>query len=201
MKTNALLYLVFTVLVFSAGNALAQTNTAIADTIDSQFEHVIESSGTYQEYKVIKIRRINDLRETTRNQIVMLEQQIDSLHKKITTQQSQADQLHQKLDQANADITQLTKRKDEFSFLGTAIQKDTYSTMVWSIILVLAIVLAVFIYKFKQSHNITTEARNNLSDKEQELNNFRKKALEEQQKLGRQLMDERRKHNSTNGNN
>lgn len=200
MKTNALLFLVFTLLAFSTSDALAQTNTAIADTIDSQFEHVIESSGTYQEYKVIKIRKINDLRKTTRNQIVILEKRIDSLHKKIDVQQVQADQLHQKLEKADADITQLTKSKDEFSFLGTPIQKDTYSTMVWIIILILAIVLIVFIYKFKQSHSITTEARKNFNDKEQELNDYRKKALEEQQKLGRQLMDERRKQNSTNGN-
>lgn len=200
MKTNALLFLVFTLLAFSTSDALAQTNTAIADTIDSQFEHVIESSGTYQKYKVIKISKIKDLRKTTRNQIVILEQRIDSLHKKIEVQQSQANQLHQKLEKADTDITRLTKSKDEFSFLGTPIQKDTYSTMVWIIILILAIVLTVFVYKFKQSYRITSEARKNFNDKEQELNDYRKKALEEQQKLGRQLMDERRKQNSTNGN-
>jgi uncharacterized damage-inducible protein DinB len=61
----------------------------------------------------------------------------------------------------------------------------------WGIILVLIIALLIFIYRFKKNHSQTTEARQNLSTTEKEFEAYRAKALEKEQRLGRQLQDER----------
>ena len=47
-----------------------------------------------------------------------------------------------------------------------------------------------FIFKFFKNNVITKEAKNNLIDVEQELDAHRKKSLEREQKLRRQLQDE-----------
>jgi hypothetical protein len=47
-----------------------------------------------------------------------------------------------------------------------------------------------FMYKFSNSNLLTKEAKHNLAEVEQELSQFRKKTLEKEQKLRRQLQDE-----------
>jgi hypothetical protein len=50
--------------------------------------------------------------------------------------------------------------------------------------------LFYFIFKFSSSNVLTKEAQNSLLDVEQEFEQHRKKSLEREQKLRRQLQDE-----------
>jgi hypothetical protein len=52
------------------------------------------------------------------------------------------------------------------------------------------VILAIFIYKFKNNNVITNKAKISLDNLENEFNFFRKKSLERQQKLRRELQDE-----------
>ena len=77
---------------------------------------------------------------------------------------------------------------------GTQLNKTTYSIILWFIITVLALFLIFFVFKFSKSHILTKEAQENLNDIEQEFDNHRKKSIEREQKLRRQLQDEINKH-------
>ena len=55
------------------------------------------------------------------------------------------------------------------------------------------VALIFFIFKFKGSNAHTQEARQKLADVESEYEEYRKKALEKEQKMGRLLQDERNK--------
>ena len=65
--------------------------------------------------------------------------------------------------------------------------------VVSGIVAVLALALVFFIFKFKGSNAHTQEARQKLADTEHEYEEYRKKALEKEQKMGRLLQDERNK--------
>ena len=65
----------------------------------------------------------------------------------------------------------------------------------WVIVFALVLILVFFIYKYKQSNVLTKEAKKNLAENEAEFDEYRKKSLEKQQKLGRQLQDEKNKQN------
>lgn len=189
-------------LFLSTGLIFAQNQTtSVADSINSQFKDVIESANNYQDYKVVKRFKLENLRKTTREEIQGLEENIVGLNKKIDQQQAQIDQIQQKLKKANTDVENATKSKEELSFLGIRTQKGTYKTIVWIVVLLLVLILIFFIYKYKQSHRITVEARDNLKANEHEFDDYRKKALEKQQRLGRQLQDERNKVAKKNTNN
>ena len=82
------------------------------------------------------------------------------------------------------------KNENSISLFGTELSKTTYNLTLWSIIIVSLLALAYFIFKFSQSNVLTKEAQNNLLDVEQEFEEHRKKSLEREQKLRRQLQDE-----------
>jgi len=80
------------------------------------------------------------------------------------------------------------------SFLGMQVSKSTYNSILWTVIAGLLGTLLFFIYKFKKSNTLTQEARSNLSELEVEYEDHRRRALEREQKISRQLQDEINKY-------
>lgn len=60
----------------------------------------------------------------------------------------------------------------------------------WGIVIVLALLLGVFIYKFRNSNSITSESRKALEILEAEYEEHRRNSIEREQKVRRQLQDE-----------
>jgi uncharacterized protein HemX len=78
-------------------------------------------------------------------------------------------------------------KENSISLLGFQVSKVTYNLVLWLIIIVLALALAFFVFKFSKSHILTKEAKENLETVEEDFENHRKKSLEREQKLRRQL--------------
>ena len=159
-------------------------------SIDSQFEYVIKKSGNYQEYEVIKKIWVNKLRKNVTDSLKKEKEIVTQLRAEIGSQGSEISSLKAELTSTNGNLTQTAKEKDSISFFGNLIQKGVYKSIIWGIVAVLTVFLLTFIYKFRNSNIITQEARAGLSDLEEEFEQHRRKALEREQKLSRQLQDE-----------
>ena len=62
--------------------------------------------------------------------------------------------------------------------------------MVWMTFILLIVLLCYFIFKYKNSYLIILAAKEDLLEAENELVKFKKKSIESDQKLRRQLQDE-----------
>jgi septal ring factor EnvC (AmiA/AmiB activator) len=80
---------------------------------------------------------------------------------------------------------------------GAQLNKVTYNIIIWFIIVALAFCLSFFVFKFSRSNVLTTQAQENLTDVEQEFDDHKKKSIEREQKVRRQLLDEINKHRNT----
>lgn len=181
--------------IFLSGFAQEENTSKKDNSINTQFEEVIEDSNNYQDYKVVKKYKLTQLQKNTVNRINGLNKEIEDSNKTIKEQEAKIENLKSQLNSTKNDLNQVTQEKDEISFFGIPTQKGTYQTIMWIIVFVLVMVLVFFIYQYKKSKVLTKEAKKNLADNEAEFDEYRKKALEKQQKLGRQLQDEINKHN------
>lgn len=162
-------------------------------TIDGQFQNLLKTSNNYEEYKVIKKYRINQLRENTKKHIEGLNAQISELEGTINTLSSEIAQLKTSLSNTQTTLDDTNLEKDSMSFFGAQMSKTGYSTMVWSIAGVLLLGLLFFIFKYKNGNILTKQAQLKLDDLEYNFEDYKRKSLEKEQKLGRQLQDERNK--------
>lgn len=176
-----------------AQDAAPQTAAQEPQTIDEQFATIIKTSNSFEDYKVIKKYKINQLKDNTQKHIVDLNNQIVNLNKKIETQGKEIAQLKTSLGNTEATLEDTNKEKDAMNFFGAQMSKSGYNTMVWSIAGVLLLSLLLFIFKFKNSNILTKQAQKKLDEIEQDFEDYKRKALEKEQKLGRQLQDERNK--------
>lgn len=176
-----------------AQEAADLTNSQEPKTIDEQFENVIKSSNSFEDYKVIKKYKINQLKENTNKHIIDLNNQIGTLNEKIEAQGKEISQLKTSLSNTQNTLENTNKEKDSMNFFGSQMSKSSYNTMVWSIAGILLLGLLLFIFKFKNSNILTKQAQKKLDEVELDFEDYKRKALEKEQKLGRQLQDERNK--------
>ncbi|MDT7832209.1 hypothetical protein RQM59_07440 [Flavobacteriaceae bacterium S356] len=187
MKSKSTLTLFVTLLI--AGVSFSQTQKDTL-TINEQFDKIYRISTSYQEYKVIKKTRYQRLKNKVQDSISTLKNSVATKNRVIISQNDSLTASRKKVTDLSNNLATIQTEKDSISLLGITMSKSGYSILVWGIIAVLLASLLFFVYKFKSSNVDTVEAKNNLTEIEEEFAVHKKKSLEKEQKLRRQLQDE-----------
>ncbi|WBL21698.1 MULTISPECIES: hypothetical protein [unclassified Zunongwangia] len=192
--------LLITLLIFSGFTFTGNAQDSISKTnpIQKEFQELIESSNNYQEYKVVNYDELTKLRDNTNAYIQELKDQITVDKNTANQQEEEINNLEAELKTTQQDLQEVREEKDNIVFLGLPLTKGTYMAMMWGIVGILILALLFFIYKFKNSNAVTKEARKRLDDTERDFDEYKKKALEKEQRLGRLLQDEKNKQNKMN---
>lgn len=175
------------------GTSLAQDTNSGLNPVEEDFTNLIEKSNDYQGYKVIDYNELITLKNKTGQYFSTLNEDIIAQKNTIDQQQDQINQLEKDLEATKLDLERVNADKDVITFLGMPFSKGGYMAFMWGIVAILVLALLFFIFRYKQSHAHTVEARNKLQSTEKEFDVFREKSLEKEQRLGRLLQDERNK--------
>lgn len=206
MKVFRVLFIVMSLLAFNLQFAQEQEQEADkgsldGGTIESQFDYLKSESGNYNangiRYEVAKFSHIEKLRQNVLDTLNVANRKFSELQSTIVANEATISSLNQKLEETTNNLTAVTEEKDSMSFLGLMVSKVTYNFILWTIIGSLLLLLLFFIYKFRQSNILTQEAKSGLADLEVEYEDHRRRALEREQKISRQLQDEINKHKKT----
>ena len=163
-----------------------------------QFQRLEKKSGNYRangiRYEVIRLTDLNRIKQNVFDSINNANQSIKSLSATITNNKSEIESLNARLQETTANLKTVTDEKDSKSFFGAQVGKGTYKLILWGIIIGLLLMLLLFIYKFRNSNVLTSQAKEALADLEKEFEEHRRRALEREQKISRQLQDELNKN-------
>ncbi|MFC3198848.1 hypothetical protein ACFOET_14595 [Parapedobacter deserti] len=159
-------------------------------TIDSQFIYLYAISRTQDGIEHVRQANLDRIRKNVADTIKALTKEIVDLKAMNVNQQASIDVMADSLSQANRNLQASQQEKDSFSFMGIQLQKSTYSMMMWGIVLLLTIALIFFIYRYNQSNVVTNDTKKAIENLQVEFEQHRKKAMEKEQKLKRQLQDE-----------
>ncbi|WP_394971500.1 tRNA (guanine-N1)-methyltransferase [uncultured Croceitalea sp.] len=163
-------------------------------SINGQFETIIRKSTNYRQagkrYEVVRLIELEALRKNILDSISTSNSNITRLRATIAENETAISSLNTKLDETTKNLNQLTEEKDSMSFFGIMVSKGTYKLIVWSVIFGLLAFLLFFIYRFKNSNFLTQQAKSALADVEGEFEQHRRRSLEREQKISRELQDE-----------
>lgn len=175
-------------------DSLSENSKSVAETVDDAFTKLLRASNTFRAYKVISQSGIQDLQSDTKRQIGALESTVTRLNAEIEDLHAEVDQSEKELKRTNSALQEAQVNKDQLSFLGIKIMKNTYQVLVTLIIVILLVLLITFIRSYQASNRGTVKAQKDLKEIQVAFDEYRQRALETQQKLGRQLQDERNKN-------
>ncbi|MCL6265635.1 tRNA (guanine-N1)-methyltransferase [Flagellimonas myxillae] len=177
----------------------AQQNNQEEDpSLVGQFQRLEKKSGNYRangiRYEVIRLVDLNRIKENIFDSINTANKTIKDLSATITNNKAEIEDLNTRLQDTSNNLRTVTTEKDSMSFFGAQVSKGTYKLILWGIIVGLLLFLLLFIYKFRNSNVLTSQAKTALADLEQEFEEHRRRALEREQKISRQLQDELNKN-------
>ncbi len=179
------------VVTLSAQTESDKTKLSLNDgTIDNQFEYVIKKSNRYQDYKVVKINWLNTLKAHTLDSLNALRKDLSDTQAVVDTQANEISELKTNLTNTQNNLDKTNKEKNSMALFGLQMSKTSYNLLMWTIIAALFVLLILFVYKFKNSNSVTRLTKNTLIDIEEEFEEHRRKALEREQIVRRQLQDE-----------
>ena len=174
--------------------ATAQEETSNDETLVGQFQELERKSGNYRangvRYEVVKIGDLYRIKQNIFDSINTANATIKDLSATITSNKSEIEDLNSKLQETTNNLRNVTEEKDSMSFFGALVSKGTYKLILWSIIFGLLLFLIFFIYRFRNSNFLTHQAKTALADLEKEYEQHRRRSLEREQKISRQLQDE-----------
>lgn len=169
--------------------------------ISNQFDYVAKRSGNYRadgiRYEVVKETNLFKLRKNVLDSIAAMSKKTAELKATIAEHEITITSLNDKLEETTTNLVEVSEEKDKISFLGIPVSKGTYNFILWTIIGSLFLLMGLFIYRFRNSNVLTQEAKRNLTELEVEYEEHRRRALEREQKISRQLQDEINKQKKT----
>jgi len=187
--------LAFTVFLITT-TVFSQTTKRFIDTgsVKNQFDYLIDESNKYQDYKVVKYNWLVKLKSNVSDSLSASKKEIISNYTSIQAQKKTIDSLMAAVNTSTNQITSLNTQIESISLFGIQFKKDTFKTIFFVIIGILAILLVFFITKYKHGFSIIKETKLSLKELEEEYEDHRKRALEREQKVMRKLQDELNKN-------
>ena len=159
-------------------------------SIKGKFNLIYNTSSSYKEFKVIRKSRFVNLRDQVSDSVKLLNNELNLKEEKINTLEQDLNNINKVLLKNIAEKTAAIRLQNSILFFGMALDKSSYKIMVWMTFILLIVLLCYFIFKYKNSYLIILAAKEDLLEAENELVKFKKKSIESDQKLIRQLQDE-----------
>jgi competence protein ComGC len=189
-------FLFFTVFLFS--NSLYSLDPKNFDEtkdwetkdISFQFDYIFQKSTNYQEYKVIRKDWLLGLKSRTIDSLFLCDKALKLLQEKSTFQTAEIIALKQQVNALTLDLEKANLDREAFSLLGINIAKNQYVLIVWVIIVVLFLLLLLGVLNQKRYVSMAESAKTSLKIVEEDFDNYRRVAIEREQKVRRQLQDE-----------
>ncbi len=165
-------------------------------TIDSQFIYLSRISRTEEDFKLIRRRNLDIIRQNVADSLDMLRKEAADTRGQIPVLSNEIAGLKDSLSITKQELENVLQSERTTSFFGIRLPTMTYHLIVWGLIILLIILLSYSLIKMGQNNVTTREAKNTLDNLQAEYDQHRKKSLEKEQKLMRQLQDEINKGNT-----
>lgn len=191
MKTNLnpkWLWLLF--LACSSLMSNAQETSTSASALEGQFDYILNKSEKYKEVTVVKTAWLQNLKQQVTASYDKLEQELSHSKAMITEQQLKMTTLQNKMQQTSKQLSAYTNTGPTVTFLGITFNQIVFGTL-FSILFFGSLILAcIWAIKFNKANEIAKNAQHVVVDLEEEYQEYKRRAIEREQKVSRLLQDE-----------
>lgn len=166
-------------------------------TLESQYSFFKTNSSAWNGYLMTKEPQLNEFHKSIIDTVNGLEKQISQNHLKINTAQKEISSLTKQLKETQTKLEQSLSKENELSTLGMSVNKNSFPTILYSIIALTLLIAIIGFILFFRSNIVTKETEKRYLELTEEFKTHKAKAMDRETKLRRELQTERNKnHNS-----
>jgi septal ring factor EnvC (AmiA/AmiB activator) len=193
MKRSILSLFAAICLLLITQNTFAQDTTKTDPSLSGQYQFMLSKSKTLYGAKLINPARLSGLWKNVKDTINTERKQLIASKAKINEQQKAIADLKAQIEGKESSLASSNAKLNEISFLGIPFTKSTYNSIVWTLIIVLALALTFVVFR-SAKHIHEARYRSTLYQEiADEYQAYKVKANDKEKKLARELQDERNK--------
>jgi len=138
--------------VYTAQTAVVPVEEAKPTTLEGVFQQLIDRSGAWQNFKMLDRGKLAAFQRSMTDSINGVRSQLVAEKQKVKENEATIKELNDKITEIQAALDQTKDQKDSVSFFGALVSKGLYNTIMWGIVLALASLLVLYIYKFSNGN-------------------------------------------------
>lgn len=173
----------------TAADALKPDN----QTLRERYNLMKNRSEVYQDYNVIRRNILDGMWSIVEDSIAARQATINQAHTEISRLKQELDAKAAALQAKEDSMKDIEHASTHITVLGIDFTKSFFSGLVAILLLLAALAVGVIVYYMKIMRRELAEKEDLVNTTSQEFEEYRRKAMEKQTKLSRELQDERNK--------
>lgn len=162
-------------------------------TLTEQANYIEEKTRIYENYRAIREDIFQKIKENALDSLSLRKKEIAELMDLNRAHNNSIDSLNATLENIKGELDQVTLTKNSIRLFGFEVNKITYNSVMWTIILVLIVLLASGFLAYKRNRNITINTKRDFEDLKKEFEAYRKSSREAREKMSMAHFNELRK--------
>lgn len=189
--------LVALLMTICAGSVLAQPASDVlkndSQSLRERFVLLKSRSQNYQQYKVINESVLDGWWKIVTDSIQAKQQLVHQTKAEVLRLQSELNQSKETLKQKEASMSEVEYASTHINVLGINFDKSVFTVFVGVIVLMLGVAIAFLVYSLRMARQ-NMKTKSDLAESiTNEYEDYKRKAMEKQTKLSRELQNERNK--------
>jgi hypothetical protein len=164
----------------SAQNTREPLDTA---TLEGQLDYIQRRTRIYENFRAIREDMFQKIKRNSLDSLDAAKLDIATLNSELTERNMEIERLNTDLGRARNERDEAIRTKDSFTLLGLEMNKGAYSTILWIIIVVLALFGTVMFLLFKRAHVVTSQTQKELETLKDDFEAYKKSSREKVEKL------------------
>lgn len=163
-------------------------------TLDKQYTVFKDNLRFYGGYYLLEDKQITEYRGALKDSIFLYRKIVEANTTEINAKTKEIAALKTELASVKKELDTAYLKVDSISSFWGETSKGAFSGTMYTITFLLLCVIGATSFLFIRSNNVTVEITKNLRDTEAAFEEHRKRSLEKEMKLNRELQTERNKH-------
>jgi preprotein translocase subunit SecF len=153
-------------------------------------QSLVERAATQEDFRVIRQTALMQFQANLVDSLGRMRKEQARSRTQMADMEARLKKTEELLTQAEASYQEISTQRDSMTFLGIPISKSVYQSLVGVLLAVLAVVAGYFYFRFRSRNGVTSRVEKLLLETQEEFDQYKKRAIEREQKLKRELQDE-----------
>ena len=176
------------IFLFISSIYCTQAQTSMPEVLDTatlqqQLDYMNERMNIYNGYRAVRDDIFLKMNKNSLDSLNAAKRKISQLEASLATAHSDMASLENTLQQTSEDRDLAIKNKNSLSFIGIQMNKVAYNSLMWIIVLALAVLLVFLFLLFKRSFIVTRQTIKDLEDTREEFETYRQQSRDRYEKL------------------
>ena len=169
--------------IFTVSGQTSMPDVLLQNPLKEQLNYLEERTRIYEDYRAIREDMFQKVKNNINDTLALENNRIKQLGGTVAQLNHRIDSLSSALAQTKTSLEEMTSTKNSIKLLGIEVDKLMYNSLMWLIILGLAILLALGSIIFKRNMIVTRDTKKELENLKNEFQEYRKSSREARERM------------------